>query len=55
MLPAREAGLRVGVAEVDITPPKGHRMAGYFHERLNTGTKDPLKAKAIELLEDLAR
>jgi hypothetical protein len=22
-------------------------MAGYFHERLNTGTKDPLKAKAI--------
>jgi hypothetical protein len=39
--------LRVGSAEVDITPPKGYRMSGYFYERLNTGTKDPLKAKAI--------
>jgi hypothetical protein len=42
-----EAPLRVGVAEVDITPPPGYRMAGYFYERLSTGTKDPLKAKAI--------
>jgi neutral ceramidase len=44
--PASEP-LRVGAAEVDITPPKGYRMSGYFYERLNTGIKDPLKAKAI--------
>src|SRR5690242_13270419 len=41
--------LNVGTAEVDITPPAGHRMAGYFDERLATGTHDPLKAKAIVL------
>jgi neutral ceramidase len=39
--------LKVGVAEVDITPPLGYPMAGYYHERLATGTKDPLKAKAL--------
>jgi neutral ceramidase len=41
------AGLRVGAAEIDITPPVGHRMAGYFDERLATGVHDPLHAKAI--------
>ena len=46
-----DASLRVGVAEVDITPPVGYRMAGYFHERRNTGTKDPLKAKAMVLAQ----
>lgn len=44
--PAAES-LRVGVAEVDITPPVGFPMAGYYHERLAEGTIDPLKAKAI--------
>src|SRR6185295_8501175 len=44
---ATDPALRIGTAEVDITPPLGYRMAGYFYERLNTGTKDPLKAKAI--------
>ncbi len=39
--------LQVGVAEADITPPEGFPMAGYYHERLATGTIDPLKAKAI--------
>src|SRR5439155_23541401 len=39
--------LRVGAAEIDITPPLGHRMAGYVDERLSTGVHDPLKAKAI--------
>lgn len=38
-----------GVAETDITPPIGFRMAGYFDERLSTGVHDPLKAKAIVL------
>lgn len=41
------ASLRVGIAEVDITPPVGFPMAGYYHERLATGLIDPLKAKAV--------
>jgi hypothetical protein len=36
-----------GTAVVDITPPGGYRMSGYFMERLNTGVRDPLKAKAL--------
>jgi neutral ceramidase len=42
-----DAPLEVGVAEADITPPVGYRMAGYFDERFSTGIHDPLKAKAI--------
>ena len=45
--PSANGELLIGAAEVDITPPAGHRMAGYFDERLATGTHDPLKAKAI--------
>jgi neutral ceramidase len=44
---ARAAEIEAGVAVVEITPPKGYRMAGYFAERLNTGTHDPLHAKAL--------
>jgi neutral ceramidase len=44
---ARGEPLSVGVAETDITPPLDYPMSGYYHERLATGTKDPLKAKAI--------
>jgi len=44
-----EGQLSVGAAEIDITPPVGYRMAGYFNERLATGVHDPLKAKAIVL------
>jgi neutral ceramidase len=43
----QEAPLQVGLAEVEITPPVGYRMDGYFTERLSTGVKDPLKAKAL--------
>lgn len=39
--------LRVGVAVVDVTPPVPYRMCGYFEERVSTGVKDPLLAKAI--------
>jgi len=39
--------LLTGMAEVDITPPRGFPMAGYYHERLAEGALDPLKAKAI--------
>ncbi len=41
--------LQAGVAVVDITPPTGYRMAGYFNERFNTGTHDPLQAKVLVL------
>ncbi len=39
--------LLVGVAETDITPPMGFPISGYYHERLATGVRDPLKAKAV--------
>jgi hypothetical protein len=41
--------LEAGIAFVDITPPVPFRMCGYFSERLSTGTKDPLQARAIVL------
>jgi len=44
-----ETPLQIGAAEIDITPPIGFRMAGYFNERLSASTHDPLKAKAIVL------
>ena len=43
--------LQVGVAEVDITPPIPYRMSGYFSERVSTGIKDRLKAKAVVLVQ----
>ncbi len=39
--------LQAGLAEIEITPPIGYRMDGYFTVRLSTGVKDPLKAKAL--------
>jgi neutral ceramidase len=39
--------LRVGTAEVVITPPAGMPMAGYYATRLMTGVHDDLHAKAI--------
>jgi neutral ceramidase len=39
--------LQAGLAEIEITPPIGYRMDGYFSERLSTGVKDPLEAKAL--------
>ncbi len=48
ILPVRAAEpLRAGVALVEITPPVPFRMSGYFFERLSTGTKDPLFARAV--------
>src|SRR5947208_15546043 len=48
---ARGTELRIGAAEIDITPPVGYRMAGYFDERLATGIHDPLKAKAVVIAD----
>jgi neutral ceramidase len=39
--------LEAGIAFVEITPTTPFRMSGYFYERLSTGTKDPLFARAI--------
>jgi len=47
--PGSTAELRAGVAVIDITPPIGYRMSGYFSERLSTGVSNPLHAKAIVL------
>lgn len=45
--PARADELRVGVAALDITPPLGAPMAGYYHARGADGVVDPLGAKAM--------
>lgn len=37
----------IGVAIIDITPPVGYRMSGYFYERFSTGVHNPLFARAI--------
>ena len=47
--PAQSAGLRVGAAATDITPPMGIGMAGYYHERGAEGVLDPLLSKALVL------
>lgn len=39
--------LLAGTAVVDITPPVGYRVSGYFYERAGTGVHDPLYAKAM--------
>ncbi|MHB8520883.1 MAG: neutral/alkaline non-lysosomal ceramidase N-terminal domain-containing protein [Limisphaerales bacterium] len=49
LLPAAAAELTAGISVVDITPPAGYRMSGYFYERLSTGIHDPLQAKALVL------
>jgi len=41
------APVQAGIATVDITPPVGWRMSGYFYERLSGGIHDPLQAKAL--------
>jgi neutral ceramidase len=52
---AQETQFQVGLAEIDITPPVGYRMDGYFYERLNTGQRDPLMAKAVVFQQGATR
>jgi len=47
--PTYSAEVRVGVGQVDITPPPGIPMAGYYHARGADGVLDPLFAKALVL------
>jgi len=44
--------LKVGVAQVAITPPIGTGLAGYFHQRESTAVKDELYAKALVVSTD---
>src|SRR5688572_17315283 len=39
--------LLVGQSSIDITPPIGYRMAGYFYDRRSTAVHDPLLAKTL--------
>jgi neutral ceramidase len=39
--------------EVDITPPLGGSMPGYFRDRQATGVLDPLKAKVLYLAQGM--
>lgn len=41
--------IQCGMCEVEITPPLGNSIPGYFHDRISTGIKDSLKAKALVL------
>jgi Neutral/alkaline non-lysosomal ceramidase, N-terminal len=52
---AQETQFQAGLAEIDITAPVGYRMDGYFYERLNTGQRDPLKAKAVVFQQGATR
>lgn len=52
---AQEPSFQVGLAEIDITAPAGYRLDGYFTERLATGQKDPLMAKALVVQQGSTR
>ena len=39
--------IQAGFARVDITPPLGTKISGYFHERLAEGVRDPLQLNAL--------
>ena len=52
LMPAWADDLRVGRAEVNITPPLGMPMGGLFYIRLSTGGHDDLHAKALVLEKD---
>ncbi|MBX9622926.1 MAG: neutral/alkaline non-lysosomal ceramidase N-terminal domain-containing protein [Gemmataceae bacterium] len=51
----RAAELTAGAAQVDITPPPGCPMAGYYSARGAEGTHDPLYAKALVFEKDGTR
>ncbi len=44
---ANDTALKAGVAVREITPQEPMGMAGYYSERLSTGTLDPLLAKTM--------
>ena len=46
---AEPAPFYAGAAAVEITPPVGFRLRGYFDERISTGVHDPIYFKALAL------
>lgn len=46
---ANAAGLHLGAAAADITPPVGIPMAGYYHARGADGVLDPRFSKAPDI------
>lgn len=54
-LPTFAGPLTAGAAQVDITPPPGTPMAGYYALRGAEGTRDPLRAKALVFEKDGTR
>ncbi|MBY0457200.1 MAG: neutral/alkaline non-lysosomal ceramidase N-terminal domain-containing protein [Gemmataceae bacterium] len=54
-LPVAAGTLTAGAAAVDVTPPKGCPMAGYYSARGAEGTHDPLLAKALVFEKDGTR
>jgi neutral ceramidase len=54
-VPLSAAELRVGASAVNITPPPGTPMAGYYHARAAEGIHDELFAKALVLELDGTR
>ena len=53
--PAHAQDPLAGVAVVDITPPIGYPLSGYYHERGSTSVHDPLQAKALVLRQGSTR
>ena len=54
-LTLRAADLTAGAAAVDVTPPVGCPMAGYYSARGAEGTHDPLFAKVLVFEQDGTR
>lgn len=48
-----DAVLKAAYEEVEITPPLGGSMPGYFRDRQATGVLDPLKAKVLYLSDGM--
>jgi len=40
-------GFMAGFARIDITPPIGTPLAGYYHRRVSDGVRDPLYARCL--------
>ncbi|MGC9326978.1 MAG: hypothetical protein ACP5I1_05050, partial [Candidatus Hinthialibacter sp.] len=49
---SESAEISVGYAELDITPPLGVTMPGYFHTRHASGILDPLLVKSLVLRQE---
>ena len=44
--------LKAGFARVDVTPPLGTELTGYFHARISDGILDPIYLNALAIGSD---